>query len=145
MSDRHESGSNVRPLGRAARPSDKSPSFVGPSDPSSRSETQTRPSPPSVVSFHRLELGEILRLYGRKVAAGEWRDYALDFTAQKAVFSIYRRTSEAPLYRVEKDPANARKQGAYSVIAASGLIMRRGNDLSRVIAVLDKAVRLVPK
>ena len=85
----------------------------------------------------------IAGLYGRKVAAGEWRDYAMDFPPQKAVFSIYRRASEAPLYRVEKDPANARKQGAYCVIAATGLILRRGNDLARVLSVLDKAVRLV--
>ncbi len=145
MSDRHESGSNVRPLGRVSRPNEKFSNSAAASDQVARGETQTRPSPPSVVSFNRLELGEILRLYGRKVAAGEWRDYALDFTAQKAVFSIYRRTSEAPLYRVEKDPANARKQGAYSVIASSGLIMRRGNELARVLAVLEKGVRLVPK
>ncbi|MDP2356498.1 MAG: DUF2794 domain-containing protein [Beijerinckiaceae bacterium] len=108
-----------------------------------RSVSLTRASAPSVVSFNRSELGEILRLYGRKVAAGEWRDYALDFMPQRAVFSIYRRASEAPLYRIEKDPANARKQGAYSVIATTGLILRRGHDLARVISVLDKAVRLV--
>ena len=84
-----------------------------------------------------------MNLYGRMVAAGEWRDYAIDFGAQRAVFSIFRRTSEMPLYRIEKDPKLARKQGAYSVIAATGLIMKRGVDLERVIAVLDKRVRLV--
>jgi len=101
--------------------------------------------PPSsqVVTFDRLELREILGLYGRKVGEGEWRDYAIDFTSQRAVFSIYRRTSEFPLYRIEKAPKLARKQGAYSVIAATGLILKRGHDLARVIAVLDKKLRIV--
>ena len=105
--------------------------------------SQTAPSAPLVVSFDRTELREILNLYGRKVAEGEWRDYAMDFMANKAVFSVYRRTSEFPLYRIEKDPKLARKQGAYSVVAATGLILRRGPDLARVIAVLDRKVKLV--
>jgi hypothetical protein len=96
-----------------------------------------------VVSFDRHELREILGLYGRKVAAGEWRDYAMDFTPHKAVFSVFRRTSEAPMYRIEKDPSLGRRQGAYSVIAAGGLIMKRGHDLARVIAVLERSVKLV--
>ena len=104
---------------------------------------QSSPSAPPVVAFDRNELREILNLYGRKVAQGEWRDYALDFTAQKAVFSIFRRASEFPLYRVEKDPKLARKQGTYSVVAATGLILRRGHDLARVISVLDRKVKLV--
>jgi hypothetical protein len=90
------------------------------------------------VSFDRGELQTILNVYGRKVSEGEWRDYAIDFTADKAVFSIYRRTSEVPLYRVEKDPRLARKQGAYSVVAAGGLILKRGPELDRVLKVLDK-------
>ena len=90
-----------------------------------------------------MELREILNLYGRKVAEGEWRDYAMDFTPTRAIFSIYRRTSEFPLYRIEKEPKLARKQGAYSVVAAGGLILRRGSDLTRVIAVLDRKVKLV--
>lgn len=103
------------------------------------------PSPPvrPIVAFDRRELGVILNLYGRKVAAGEWRDYAIDFGTQTAIFSIYRRASEVPLYRIEKDPRLARKQGAYAVIAAGGLVMKRGADLARVISVLDKSVRLV--
>lgn len=105
--------------------------------------SQSAPSAPQVVSFDRMELREILNLYGRKVAEGEWRDYAMDFMANKAVFSVYRRTSEFPLYRIEKDPKLARKQGAYSVVAATGLILRRGPDLARVIAVLDRKVKLV--
>ena len=105
--------------------------------------SQTAPSAPLVVSFDRTELREILNLYGRKVAEGEWRDYAMDFTATKAVFSVFRRTSEFPLYRIEKDPRLARKQGAYCVVASTGLILRRGSDLARVIAVLDRKVKLV--
>jgi Protein of unknown function (DUF2794) len=96
-----------------------------------------------VIHFNRQELEEILRLYGRRVAAGEWRDYALDFGREKAVFSVFRHTSEVPLYRIEKCPGLARRQGAYSVVAATGLIMKRGHDLAKVLAVLDKGVRLV--
>ncbi len=95
------------------------------------------------VSFDRRELNLLFNLYGAKVAAGEWRDYALDFTPAKAVFSIFRRSSEAPLYRVEKNPELARKQGAYAVIASSGLVMRRGHDLSRVLRALDRGLRIV--
>ncbi|PPD46260.1 MAG: hypothetical protein CTY15_01510 [Methylocystis sp.] len=89
------------------------------------------------VTFDRRELNMLFNLYGAKVAAGEWRDYALDFTPARAVFSIFRRSSEAPLYRVEKNPELSRRRGAYAVIAAGGLIMRRGHDLSRVLRVLD--------
>jgi hypothetical protein len=110
--------------------------------PQPQSSSPTPPVPP-VISFDRHELSTILNLYGRKVAAGEWRDYAIDFDKNRAVFSIYRRTSEVPLYRIEKDPRLARKQGAYSVVAAGGLVMKRGSDLARVIAVLEKSVRLV--
>ena len=77
------------------------------------------------------------------MAEGEWRDYAIDFSPQKAVFAIFRRSSENPLYRIEKDPALARKQGAYAVVAAGGLVLRRGPDLKRVIGVLEKKLRLV--
>lgn len=80
---------------------------------------------------------EILAIYGRKVASGEWRDYAIDMSRDKAVFSIFRKTSEWPLLRIEKDPKLARKQGAYSVIAATGLILKRGHDLKRVLDVLE--------
>jgi Protein of unknown function (DUF2794) len=105
--------------------------------------TASTPPTPPVVSFDRHELSTILNLYGRKVAAGEWRDYTIDFDKNRAVFSIFRRTSEVPLYRIEKDPRLARKQGAYSVVAAGGLVMKRGSDLARVISVLEKSVRLV--
>jgi len=96
----------------------------------------------SPTIFTRPELKQILNLYGRKVAAGEWRDYAIDFGREKATFSVFRRASEVPLYRIEKSPRLARRQGAYSVIAATGLILKRGHDLARVLAVLEKTVRL---
>ncbi len=99
--------------------------------------------PPQRVAFDRRELDQILRVYGRMVAAGEWRDYSIDFLKEKAVFSIFRRAAEMPIYRVEKVPKNAQKQGAYAVIAASGLIMKRGQDLARVLAVLDKPLKAV--
>ena len=86
---------------------------------------------------------EILNLYGRMVAAGEWRDYAIDMGREKAVFSVFRRTTEFPLYRIEKNPQLARKQGAYAVVAPNGLVLKRGPDLKRVIAVLDKKLRPV--
>ena len=95
------------------------------------------------VSFSRAELRTILDLYARKVADGEWRDYAIDFTREKAVFSVYRRTSEIPLYRIEKDPKLARRQGAYAVVAASGLVLKRGHELARVLRVLDKPLKVV--
>jgi Protein of unknown function (DUF2794) len=105
--------------------------------------SQGRSSAP-VVAFHRLELDAILTVYARKVAEGEWRDYALEMGRERATFAIFRRASEFPLYRVEKCPKLARRQGAYSVIAAGGLILKRGNDLARVLAVLD-GVKLVKR
>lgn len=102
----------------------------------------TSTSAPSIVRFDRQELSAILNVYGRNVAAGLWRDYAIDLLRDRAVFSVFRKSTEFPLYRIEKVPKLARKQGAYSVIAAGGLILKRGSDLSRVIAVLDKRIGL---
>lgn len=102
-----------------------------------RAALNTRPSAPQ-VSFDRAELDAILRVYGRKVAEGEWRDYAVDHLSDRAVFSIFRRASEMPMYRVEKVPALARKQGAYRVVAATGLILTRGHELAGVLKILDK-------
>ena len=98
-----------------------------------------------IVSFDRRELSDILKVYGRMVAAGEWRDYAIDTLKDKAVFSIFRRTSEMPLYRVEKTPKLARKQGAYQVVAAGGLVMKRGHVLAQVLTVFDKALKQADK
>lgn len=94
------------------------------------------------IAFDRQELNTILNIYGRKVAEGEWRDYAIDSLKEKAVFSVFRRAAEVPLYRIEKAPRLARRQGAYSVIAATGLILKRGHDLARVLRVLDRGLRL---
>ena len=91
-----------------------------------------------VVFFERRELDALLRLYGRMVAAGEWRDYAIDGLKDRAVFSVFRRASEAPLYRIEKRPDLARRQGAWAVVAAGGLILKRGQDLGTVLRVFDK-------
>jgi hypothetical protein len=91
------------------------------------------------VTFSRRELNRILDLYGRKVAAGEWRDYAIDFLKDRAVFSVFRRTSEVPIYRIEKNPKLERRQGAYSVISATGLIIRRGHELDRVLRSIDRS------
>jgi hypothetical protein len=90
------------------------------------------------VRFDRGELNRILTLYGRMVAAGEWRDYALDFLDDRAVFSAYRRSSEAPLYVIVKQPKLKAKQGQYAVIAATGLVLKRGHELEPVLRVLDK-------
>ncbi len=90
------------------------------------------------VFFERRELDLILRLYGRKVAAGDWRDYAIDSLPDLVAFNVFRRASEAPLYRIEKRPALARRQGAFAVYNAAGLILKRGRELEPVLAVLDR-------
>ena len=92
----------------------------------------------ATVFFERRELERLLRLYGRMVAAGEWRDYGIAGLAEAAVFSIFRRSGEAPLYRIEKRPALARKQGAWSVTTQSGHILKRGHDLEQVLRVFEK-------
>jgi hypothetical protein len=90
------------------------------------------------VFFERRELERLLRLYGRMVAAGEWRDYGIGGLAEVAVFSVFRRSGEAPLYRIEKRPALARKQGAWSVTNQSGHILKRGHELEQVLKMFDK-------
>ena len=101
-------------------------------------------SPPvKKTAFDRKELNISLNLYGSKVAEGEWRDYALDFDSDKATFSIYRRAREIPLYRIVKQPRLARRQGAYSLVAATGLILKRGNQLANVLRVIDRRLKLV--
>jgi hypothetical protein len=116
----------------------------GETDPSAwRGGEQRTHVPASEVTFSRRELDRILRLYGRKVADGEWRDYAIDFLKDRAVFSVFRRASEAPIYRIEKNPKLGRRQGAFSVISATGHILRRGHELDRVLGALDRSLRLV--
>ena len=97
------------------------------------------PSPaPEVVSFDRQELGVILSLYGRMVAAGEWRDYGMSFLRDMAVFSVFRRAAENPLYRTEKRPKLRNAQGMYAVVGPDGQILRRGHDLALVLRVLER-------
>ncbi len=100
--------------------------------------TDHRGSPNAQVRFDRAELDRILAIYGRMVAAGEWRDYAIDFLADRAVFSVYRRTSEMPLYRIEKNPRLRTRQGQYSVIDATGNVLKRGHELALVLRVLER-------
>ena len=95
------------------------------------------------VSFDRRELTTILNLYGRKVASGEWRDYAMDFLRERALFSIYKRSSERPLYVIEKNPRLRHRQGQYMVMNQEGRVLKRGHDLSAVLRVLDPQLALV--
>jgi hypothetical protein len=90
------------------------------------------------ITFDRSELNRILTVYGRMVSAGEWRDYALDFLDEVAVFSIFRHAAEMPLFRIEKRPRLRAKQGQYSVVAAGGVILKRGHELAQVLKVFDK-------
>ena len=97
------------------------------------------PEPASaVVFFDRRELDQLLRLYGRQVAAGEWRDYAIAGLKEAAVFSVFRRASENPLYRIEKRPALRGRQGAWAVIDQGGHILKRGHDLAQVLKISER-------
>ena len=98
---------------------------------------------PLPVTFHRRELDAILWIYGRMVGEGLWRDYAIDHLKDKAVFSVFKRSGEFPLYRIEKNPKLAAKQGAFSVIGADGRVLKRGHELKQVLKVFDKSLRLV--
>ena len=91
------------------------------------------------VMFDRRELDTILRVYGMMVAAGEWRDYAIDGLKDRAEFSVFRHAAEHPLYRIVKTPADARKQGAWKIVSATGAILKRGHDLAQVLKVFDRA------
>ncbi|MEP4195096.1 MAG: DUF2794 domain-containing protein [Aliishimia sp.] len=97
-----------------------------------------REIPNPTVNFHRTELSVILSLYGRFVAAGEWRDYGISSLKEFAVFSVFRRTAETPMYRIEKHPKLRGKQGMYVVIGMNGQILRRGHDLKTVLRVLER-------
>lgn len=103
-----------------------------------RRRTNARVGRSPLVVFDRIELQRILQLYSRMVMAGDWRDYALAFERDEAVFSVYGQSSGIALYSIVKRPKLARKQGAYVVIAANGRILRRGHDLTGVLKVLEK-------
>ena len=100
-------------------------------------------APAEQVAFDRAELGLILGLYGRMVAAGEWRDYGMSFLKDVAVFSIFRRTAEHPIYIIEKRPRLRARQGAYAVIGMDGRILKRGHDLAKVLRIFDPRMKLV--
>lgn len=96
------------------------------------------------IAFHRTELSPILDIYGRMVAAGEWRDYSMDFLPDCAVFSVFRRATEHPLYRIEKHPALAAKQGMYLVRGPAGQVLKRGHDLRQVLKIFNaRSLKLV--
>jgi len=99
---------------------------------------QFRPQAPQQVAFHRLEMQPILSLYGRMVAAGEWRDYGISNLREVAVFSVFKRTAENPLYRIEKRPKLRNKQGMFAVIGTDGQVLKRGHDLQAVLRVLER-------
>lgn len=92
--------------------------------------------------FQRRELDTLIQLYSSRVGTGEWRDYAIDMLKDRAVFSVFKRASEVPIYTIEKQPKLARRQGEWSVINANGLILKRGHDLATVLKVLKKEPKL---
>lgn len=98
----------------------------------------------ALITFDRHELRVLMNVYGRQVASGEWRDYAMDFLADQAVFSVFKRAQEMPVFRLEKTPKNARLQGQYVLRGSMGQALKRGHDLDRVLRFFDKPVRLVP-
>lgn len=98
---------------------------------------------PAIVAFDRKELHLILNVYGRKVGQGEWRDYAMDFLRERAVFSIYARVSERPLFIIEKTPRLRNRQGQYAVTNQQGRILKRGHELAQVLRVLDPQLAVV--
>lgn len=108
-----------------------------------RQSTFSQASLNKQVTLNKLELRTIFNVYGHMVAASEWRDYTIDFLKERAVFSIFRHSSEMPLYRIEKDPRLAARQGMYSVIGASGQILKRGHILEQVLQIFDKKLNLV--
>jgi hypothetical protein len=122
-------------LGRAEAPQPARTTFWGSSD-SARARALENSNPGT--RFDRLELKRILSTYGRMVVAGEWRDYAIDFRDDVAVFSVFRRSCEMPLYSIEKRPRLKDRQGQYSVIAPGGQVLKRGHDLSGVLRVLER-------
>ena len=106
--------------------------------PATRTEYWGEVTSAAEVCFERREFDQLFRMYGRMVAAGEWRDYALDFLSDRAVFSVFRRSSDRPIYLFEKRPALRARQGQYAVLAASGHVLKRGRDLAQVLRLFDR-------
>ena len=103
------------------------------------SGSKSQSTGPSQVAFDRQEISAIMNVYGQMVSKGDWKDYAMDFLRDKPVFSIYRRATEHPLYRIEKVPALRNKQGQFAIIAPGGLVLKRGHELKTVLKIFDKA------
>ena len=122
------------------RPEDTNSAPVALVKPASSAPAPRPPVSESDIFFTRAAFDAILSLYGRKVVEGEWRDYAIGSSREVATFAVHRRASEQPLFRIEKRPKLARRQGAFSVVAASGLVMKRGHELSQVLKVFEKRV-----
>ena len=99
---------------------------------------QTSRRAPAFIMWDRRELAEILNVYGRFVAMGEWKDYAIDGLSDQAVFSIFRRASEVPMFAIIKTPADAQRQGSYKAVAVDGHVLKRGHELAQVLRVFDK-------
>ena len=98
----------------------------------------------AIATFDRRELTRILDLYGRMVAAGHWRDYALSLDPDAAIFAAFRRTADRPEVRIEKRPELRLKQGAFALVGEHGLVLKRGHDLSGIMAPLERRLmRLV--
>ncbi len=93
---------------------------------------------PSQIGFERAELGRILDLYGRMVAAGMWKDYAIEFGKDAAVFQAFRRAAERPEYRIEKRPALRNRQGMWALIGENGAVLKRGHELGPVLAPIER-------
>ncbi len=102
------------------------------------SRNNSRAGRDAIVYFMRPELNQILNVYGRMVAAGEWRDYAIDHLRDQAVFSIFRRASEMPLYRIIKEPALSTQQGAWRVMGMDGQVLKRGRKLDQLLRYFDR-------
>ena len=98
---------------------------------------------PVPITFHRRELDAILWIYGRMVGEGEWKDYAIDHLKDRAVFSVFKRAGELPLFRIEKNPKLASKQGAFAVLNTHGTVLKRGHELPQVLKVFDKVLKLI--
>ena len=109
-----------------------------------RLKTPAKVKAQEITTFDRRELDLILRIYGTKVADGEWRDYAIDMLTDHAVFSVFKRTGDVPLYRIEKTPKLAMRQGIYSVSSPLGQILKRGDKLSTVLKFLERKPKLYP-
>ena len=103
----------------------------------------SKPKQTERVSFNRRDIDTLIQFYSARVSSGEWRDYAIDMLKDRAVFSVFKRASEVPIYTIEKMPKLARRQGEWSVINANGLVLKRGHELKQVLKVLDKKPKLV--